>query len=105
MPTTGSTSRTTRPPVTRVLGVEPEPHLRSFARAAAGQAPVPVEVVDGLAERTQRSGNLRTSTRPSIPDDLRAEPNVRPLPTVLGRCMASDVHADARFLALAVRVD
>lgn len=37
--------------VTRVLAVEPEPHLRSLARAAAAAAPVPVEVVDGLAER------------------------------------------------------
>ncbi|GAA2622412.1 class I SAM-dependent methyltransferase [Streptomyces vastus] len=37
--------------VTRVLAVEPEPHLRSLAHAAAGQAPVPVEVVDGLAEQ------------------------------------------------------
>jgi ubiquinone/menaquinone biosynthesis C-methylase UbiE len=37
--------------VTRVLAVEPEPHLRAVARAAAERAPVPVEVVDGLAER------------------------------------------------------
>lgn len=37
--------------VTGVLAVEPEPHLREVARRAAGQAPVPVEVVDGLAER------------------------------------------------------
>ncbi|MFX1818407.1 class I SAM-dependent methyltransferase [Pseudarthrobacter sp. CC4] len=39
------------PAVTRVLAVEPEPHLRSLAREAASHAPVPVEVVDGLAER------------------------------------------------------
>jgi ubiquinone/menaquinone biosynthesis C-methylase UbiE len=37
--------------VTRVVAVEPEPRLRRTARAAAGHAPVPVEVVDGLAER------------------------------------------------------
>jgi ubiquinone/menaquinone biosynthesis C-methylase UbiE len=36
--------------VTRVLAVEPEPHLRRLAQAAAAGAPVPVEVVDGLAE-------------------------------------------------------
>lgn len=36
--------------VTRVLAVEPEPHLREIARKAAQDAPVPVEVVDGLAE-------------------------------------------------------
>ena len=39
------------PAVTEVLAVEPEPHLRRLARAAASRAPVPVEVVDGLAER------------------------------------------------------
>jgi len=39
------------PTVTRVLAVEPEPHLRRLARDAANRAPVPVEVVDGLAER------------------------------------------------------
>ena len=39
------------PTVTRVLAVEPEPHLRHLAGEAAKQAPVPVEVVDGLAER------------------------------------------------------
>ncbi|PKW15424.1 class I SAM-dependent methyltransferase [Saccharopolyspora spinosa] len=37
--------------VTRVVAVEPEPHLRQVARRAAASAPVPVEVVDGLAER------------------------------------------------------
>lgn len=36
--------------VTRVLAVEPEPHLRAAAEQAARQAPVPVEVVDGLAD-------------------------------------------------------
>lgn len=37
--------------VTRVLAVEPEPHLRKVAQDAARDAPVPVEVVDGLADR------------------------------------------------------
>jgi len=37
--------------VTRVLAVEPEPHLREIAQNAAERAPAPVEVVDGLAER------------------------------------------------------
>ncbi|MFG1779404.1 class I SAM-dependent methyltransferase [Micromonospora sp. NPDC049051] len=36
--------------VGRVLAVEPEPRLRAAARRAAAGAPVPVEVVDGLAE-------------------------------------------------------
>ncbi|MFC4950971.1 class I SAM-dependent methyltransferase [Pseudonocardia sp. GCM10023141] len=39
------------PEVTAVLAVEPEPRLRAIAERAAAQAPVPVEVVDGLAER------------------------------------------------------
>jgi ubiquinone/menaquinone biosynthesis C-methylase UbiE len=37
--------------VTRVLAVEPEPRLRGLAHAAAEHASVPVEVIDGLAER------------------------------------------------------
>lgn len=39
------------PTVTHVLAVEPEPRLRRLAHAAAERAAVPVEVVDGLAER------------------------------------------------------
>lgn len=37
--------------VTRVLAVEPEPYLRALAERRAGTAAVPVEVVDGRAER------------------------------------------------------
>lgn len=37
--------------VTRVVAVEPEPHLRRLARRNAVRAPVVVEVVDGIAER------------------------------------------------------
>lgn len=36
--------------VTHVTAVEPEPHLRGLAHDTAGQAPVPIEVVDGMAE-------------------------------------------------------
>jgi ubiquinone/menaquinone biosynthesis C-methylase UbiE len=39
------------PTVTRVLAVEPEPRLRAIAQAAAEKAPVPIEVVGGVAER------------------------------------------------------
>ncbi|MGD9891735.1 MAG: class I SAM-dependent methyltransferase [Dehalococcoidia bacterium] len=39
------------PEVSRVLAVEPEPHLRTLAERAAAQAPVSVEVIDGDAER------------------------------------------------------
>jgi len=38
------------PDVTEVLAVEPEPHLRAAALDAAQSAPVPIKVVDGLAE-------------------------------------------------------
>jgi len=39
------------PSVTRVVAVEPEPTLHAAAIEAARVAPVPVEVVDGVAER------------------------------------------------------
>jgi ubiquinone/menaquinone biosynthesis C-methylase UbiE len=39
------------PEVTEVLAVEPEPTLRKAAEEAAAAAPVPVRVVDGIADR------------------------------------------------------
>lgn len=39
------------PEVSRVLAVEPEPYLREMAEHAAAKAPVPVEVIDGIAEQ------------------------------------------------------
>ncbi|GAA0824997.1 class I SAM-dependent methyltransferase [Streptosporangium amethystogenes subsp. fukuiense] len=39
------------PAVARVLAVEPEPRLRRLARVNAGKALIPVDVVDGLADR------------------------------------------------------
>ena len=39
------------PQVTRVLAVEPEPFLRALAAASVAGAPVPVDVVDGTAEK------------------------------------------------------
>ncbi|MDR3083726.1 MAG: SAM-dependent methyltransferase, partial [Streptomyces sp.] len=41
--------------------------------------------------------------RQITPDDLRAEPNLRPLLTSSGWQMTSYVDEDTRFLALAVR--
>jgi SAM-dependent methyltransferase len=38
--------------VTRVLAVEPDPHLRRLAEEAAKSAPIPVEVVAGTARHT-----------------------------------------------------
>ncbi len=37
--------------VDRVVAVEPEPYLRGRARVAAASASVPIEVVDGVADR------------------------------------------------------
>jgi ubiquinone/menaquinone biosynthesis C-methylase UbiE len=37
--------------VAEVVAVEPEPNIRAMAAAAARSAPVPVSVVDGLADR------------------------------------------------------
>jgi ubiquinone/menaquinone biosynthesis C-methylase UbiE len=39
------------PEVTAVLAVEPEPYLRARAKVNARRAPIPVEVVAGIAER------------------------------------------------------
>jgi ubiquinone/menaquinone biosynthesis C-methylase UbiE len=39
------------PTVTEVVAVEPEPYLRERARENARRAAVPIEVVDGLADR------------------------------------------------------
>ncbi|MDN5859592.1 MAG: methyltransferase domain-containing protein [Pseudonocardia sp.] len=39
------------PAVARVRAIEPEPQLRAIAGSAAANAPVPVEVVDGVADR------------------------------------------------------
>jgi ubiquinone/menaquinone biosynthesis C-methylase UbiE len=36
--------------VTEVIAVEPEPYLRAKAEKAAAEAPVPIRVVDGLAD-------------------------------------------------------
>ncbi|MFJ3620647.1 class I SAM-dependent methyltransferase [Streptomyces iakyrus] len=47
---TGSNFRHYPPEVTAVVAVEPEPRLRALAEKAAAEAPVPVEVVAGLAE-------------------------------------------------------
>jgi ubiquinone/menaquinone biosynthesis C-methylase UbiE len=38
------------PAVSQVVAVEPEPHLGALAEQAAERAPVPVSVVDGMAE-------------------------------------------------------
>lgn len=44
------------PEVTAVLAVEPERYLRDIALRAAAEAPVRIEVVDGVAERLPAAG-------------------------------------------------
>lgn len=44
------------PKVTRVVAAEPNPHLRRVAHDAAARAPVPVEVVDAVADRLPAAG-------------------------------------------------
>jgi ubiquinone/menaquinone biosynthesis C-methylase UbiE len=44
------------PEVTHVVAVEPNPHLRRVAHEAAARAPVPVEVVDAVADRVPAAG-------------------------------------------------
>ena len=43
------------PTVTRVVAVEPEPHLRELAQISAAAAAVPIMVTDGTAERIPAS--------------------------------------------------
>ncbi len=68
--------------VTRVLAVEPEPHLRSLARDSAQRAAVPVEVVAGLADRLPADDSsmhaaVSTLVLCSVPDQARALREIR----------------------------
>ncbi|GAA3206131.1 class I SAM-dependent methyltransferase [Actinocorallia longicatena] len=68
--------------VTEVLAVEPEPHLRSLARAAAASAPVPVTVVDGLADHLpagdgSRDAAVASLVLCSVPDQMSALAEIR----------------------------
>jgi ubiquinone/menaquinone biosynthesis C-methylase UbiE len=63
--------------VIEVVAVEPEPRLRELARRAATQAPVPVHVVDGIAEQlpldnASMDAAVLAGVLCSIPDPARA---------------------------------
>jgi SAM-dependent methyltransferase len=65
--------------VTDVLAVEPEPYLRGLAQVAAGQAPVPVRVVDGTADAVptpdaSMDAAVASLVLCSVPDQARAPP-------------------------------
>lgn len=75
----------------------PADDLRELARVVRPGGVLALFHPIGRAALAARQGRRIT------PDDLRAEPNLRPLLAVSGWRMTSYVDEDARFLALAVR--
>lgn len=68
--------------VTEVVAVEPEPYLRKQARAAVAAAPVPVTVVDGVADALPaQDGSFDAAVAClvlcSVPDQSRALAELR----------------------------
>ncbi|MEU0199590.1 MULTISPECIES: class I SAM-dependent methyltransferase [unclassified Streptomyces] len=77
----------------------PAENLRELARVVRPGGVLALFHPIGRAALAARHG------RPLTPDDLRAEPNLRPLLAGSGWRLTSYVDEDARFLALAVRED
>ncbi|MER7480748.1 class I SAM-dependent methyltransferase [Streptomyces sp. NPDC126510] len=77
----------------------PAEDLRELARVVRPGGVLALFHPIGRAALAARHG------RPLTPDDLRAEPNLRPLLAGSGWRMTSYVDEDSRFLALAVRED
>ncbi|WP_329556200.1 class I SAM-dependent methyltransferase [Streptomyces sp. NBC_00696] len=77
----------------------PEANLRELARVVRPGGTLALFHPIGRAALAARQGRQIT------PDDLRAEPNLRPLLAGSGWRMTSYADEDARFLALAVRED
>ncbi|WP_123963457.1 class I SAM-dependent methyltransferase [Streptomyces sp. TLI_185] len=78
---------------------QPAENLRELARVVRPGGTLALFHPIGRAALAARQGRRIT------PDDLRAEPNLRPLLAVSGWRMTSYVDEDARFLALAARED
>ncbi|MEV6614785.1 class I SAM-dependent methyltransferase [Streptomyces sp. NPDC051051] len=76
---------------------DPSRNLRELARVVRPGGALALFHPIGRAALAARQGRSVT------PDDLRAEPNLRPLLAGSGWRMTSYVDEDARFLALAVR--
>ncbi|MFF7312389.1 methyltransferase domain-containing protein [Streptomyces sp. NPDC008137] len=77
----------------------PAENLRELARVVRPGGVLALFHPIGRAALAARHG------RPLTPDDLRAEPNLRPLLAGAGWRMTSYTDEDTRFLALAVRED
>jgi SAM-dependent methyltransferase len=78
---------------------QPEENLRELARVVRPGGTLALFHPIGRAALAARQGRRLT------PDDLRAEPNLRPLLARSGWRLTSYVDEDARFLALAARSD
>jgi ubiquinone/menaquinone biosynthesis C-methylase UbiE len=78
---------------------DPAGNLRELARVVRPGGSLALFHPVGRAALAARQGRRIT------PDDLRAEPNLRPLLAASGWRLTSYVDEDARFLALAVRED
>ncbi|WP_432136108.1 MULTISPECIES: class I SAM-dependent methyltransferase [unclassified Streptomyces] len=76
---------------------DPARNLRELARTVRPGGALALFHPIGRAALAARHGRRIT------PDDLRAEPNLRPLLAASGWSLTSYVDEDARFLALAVR--
>ncbi|MFF0461409.1 class I SAM-dependent methyltransferase [Streptomyces mexicanus] len=99
------------------LPLRPESLDAVFAAGLIAHLPRPAENLRELRRVVRPGGTLALfhpvgraalaarQGRQITPDDLRAEPNLRPLLAEAGWRMTSYVDEDTRFLALAVRAD